>query len=78
LSSIGKAGLQASGGLAIHHRHFMTLLGEIMGGRDADNAAAENENAQGSCPSGMDIPKALAEPLCTSAVAPMIQHRRIN
>ncbi len=44
LGAVGKAGFQRGARLAVHHCHLVTLLGQVPGGADADDAGAENDD----------------------------------
>jgi hypothetical protein len=45
LAGIGEAGFHGGGRLAVHHRHFKTGTGQIVGTGGTDNAAAQDQNA---------------------------------
>ena len=48
MAAIGVAGAQRHAGLALDDGHLVAVAGEKPGGRDADHAAAENQDPHGT------------------------------
>ena len=48
LAGVGVAGLLGGRGLAVQHRHFGALAGQVIGGRRADDTAAEDDHMHDS------------------------------